>query len=291
MQGRTCFHHHLTVQVVVIISTMAAAVELGDASTGPFMGWFGPYHPTSANLPDGSNRSVWETFRFGQAAVMNSPSDGGWPLENDLQFHCSEHDVNSIMGMLLPPTEGGVVNNPNDTSLLEPATSSPGLVQGAARFSQLSMSHCPQLTGVVIDGTLNCVQGENVRRWRPIYFLDFRLCVLVGPECMLPSCMMRKQHHQHSPHNKTSSFWWLFLLLLLCGQCLGGRLPHQLRREPDRVREVPVLQASSVRQPKRRAILLPMGDRAQSLCCSATATCTYDATCGGQGQRSSPSTS
>ena len=179
MQARARFHQYLTARLFVL-STMAAVVELGDASTGPFMGWFGPYHPTSANLPDGSNRSVWDTFRFGQAAVMNSPSDGGWPLENDLQFHCSEHDVNSIMGMLLPPTEGGVVNNPNDTSLLEPTTSSPGLVQGAARFSQLSMSHCPQLTGVVIDGAFNCVWGKNVRRRRSI-------------------CILRKQHHWHSP--------------------------------------------------------------------------------------------
>ena len=163
MDGRARSYQNLSVRLAVL--TAIAAVDLADAVTEPFMGWFGPYHPSSANVPDGSNRSVWETFHFGQAAVMNSAFDGGWPLENDLRFHCDEHDVNSIMGMLLPPTEGGVVNNPNDTSLLEPATLNPGLVQGAARFSQLAASHCSQLTGVVVDGTLDQVKDESVHNW------------------------------------------------------------------------------------------------------------------------------
>ena len=123
-------------------------------------GFLGPYHPTNKNYPDGSNRTVWDTFHFGVTALENSASEQeNWLLADDLSFHCSKHDVNQVMAILIPPSEKGVVNNPSDTKLLTPATP-PGLVQGAARFSKLA-SKCPQLTGIIIDDFLRCQQSKK----------------------------------------------------------------------------------------------------------------------------------
>ena len=123
-------------------------------------GFLGPYHPTNKNYPDGSNRTVWDTFHFGVTALENSASEQeNWLLADDLSFHCSKHDVNQVMAILIPPSEKGVVNNPSDTKLLTPATP-PGLVQGAARFSKLA-SKCPQLTGIIIDDFLQNYAGNT----------------------------------------------------------------------------------------------------------------------------------
>lgn len=129
------------------------------APSTPLMGWVGPYHPSNGIISDGSNRSVENIFRFGQSAVENSISDGKWLLKDDLQYHCYTMDVNQIMGIVLPPSEKGVINNPNDTLLYQPATP-PGLIQGAARFSKLA-SVCPQLSGIVIDDFLQNYAGNQ----------------------------------------------------------------------------------------------------------------------------------
>jgi hypothetical protein len=131
---------------------------LSSAALTPLGGFVGPYHPTNELYPDGSNRSVFDTFQFGVTALQNSATERGWLLADDLSFHCSEHDSNQVMAIMIPPSEKGVVNNPSDTSLLIPATP-PGLVQGAARFSKLA-SNCPQLTGVIIDDFLQNYAGN-----------------------------------------------------------------------------------------------------------------------------------
>jgi len=109
-------------------------------ATTTYQGFIGPYHPSNSTLPDGSGRGItkpqrhrdtlhpilsatpplpqilfnahsgiWPTFRFGQVAIENSASDGdGWLLSNDLEYHCQEKDVNNVMAILLPPTEGRV---------------------------------------------------------------------------------------------------------------------------------------------------------------------------------------
>ena len=156
--ARTVARPKMMMRSFLVAGTFAACTMRGSharsADAETWMGWVGPYHTTNLTVPDGSGRTVWDTFRFGQAALMNAASDGGWGLEDDVAFHCGGggHDVNGLMGIMVPPTEGGVVNNPNDTALLAPASSQPGLVQGAARFSRLAATRCPQLTGVVIDG-------------------------------------------------------------------------------------------------------------------------------------------
>ena len=65
----------------------------------------------------------------------------GWALRDDVEFHCGGADVNGIMGMLVPPSEKGVVDNPHDTQLWLPNATAPGLVQGAARRVMTSSTH------------------------------------------------------------------------------------------------------------------------------------------------------
>jgi hypothetical protein len=143
-------------------SMQSSISSISSISKGTHMGGFlGPYHPTNANVPDGTNRTVFDVFHFGLSAIENAASEQvNWLLADDLNFHCYEHDVNQIFGIILPPSEqSSVINNPNDTSLLIPAHPA-GLVQGAARFSKLAQ-RCPQLTGVVIDDFLQNYAGNT----------------------------------------------------------------------------------------------------------------------------------
>ena len=83
------------------------------------------------------------------------------------RLHCQQWDVNSVYGMLLPPSEGGTFTAPGDTSTWSPASPA-GLVQGAARWSKLA-SHCPQIAGVQIDDFLqNYVGTEPYTPPKPI---------------------------------------------------------------------------------------------------------------------------
>jgi len=118
-------------------------------------GFVGPYHASNRSISDGHNTSMWDAFAFGIVAPENSASDGGFLLQDDLRFHCDTVGVNALYGMLVGPTEGGVFNNPNDTSLWEPLAPAsprggPGMIQGAHRWSELSKS-CPQVAGIVLD--------------------------------------------------------------------------------------------------------------------------------------------
>ena len=125
-----------------------------------YQGFIGPYHPSNGTLPDGSGRGIWPTFRFGRTALQNKASDGdGWLLADDLEYHCDTYDVNTVMAIAVPPTEGGTVNNVNDTQLLRPSAH-PGLIQGAHRFSRLA-ARCPQLSGFIIDDFLENYAGNE----------------------------------------------------------------------------------------------------------------------------------
>jgi hypothetical protein len=144
----------------IVASVCVLVVTAGMVQGDRYQGFVGPYHPSNLTLPDGSGRGVWPTFRFGRTAIENAAEDGGWLLEDDLHYHCQDHDLNSVLGIMLPPTEKGVVSNPNDTSLWKPAATKPGLVQGAHRFSELSKL-CPQLSGVIIDDFLQNYAGNE----------------------------------------------------------------------------------------------------------------------------------
>ena len=128
-----------------------------------YVGWIGPYHPSSGTThaaPGVKNgTAVWEAFQFGTVCMENAVSDGGYALEEDIALHCDTWDVNSVYGMLLPPSEGGTFSSPNDTELYRPLSPA-GLVQGAARWSRLA-ARCPQIAGVQIDDFLQNYVGTH----------------------------------------------------------------------------------------------------------------------------------
>ena len=110
----------------------------------PRQGFVGVYNAATGVVQDGANTSAYDVGQWSPSAVENAPEEGGLTLEDDLALLCDAEDANQLWGMLIAASEGGVFNNPNDTSLLEPlplcANEPPcpdgatGMLQGAARW-------------------------------------------------------------------------------------------------------------------------------------------------------------
>lgn len=116
-------------------------------------GYIGLYHPFKGKVYAGTgindDEDLHLAYLFGVNGILNAPGYGEYPFKENIERHCREFDTNLVYGIILPPSERGVVNNPNDTKLWEPA-SSPGMIQAAWRFSRLSKIF-PQIKGVIID--------------------------------------------------------------------------------------------------------------------------------------------
>ncbi len=116
-------------------------------------GFIGVYHPFKGKVYAGTGISededLYQAYHFGVNGIINDPSYGAYDFRENIEKHCHEFDTNLVYGIIRPPSERGVVNNPNDTKLWDP-DSSPGMIQAAARFSKLS-SILPQIRGVIID--------------------------------------------------------------------------------------------------------------------------------------------
>ena len=121
-------------------------------------GFLGSYHPFKGTAYGGERWSegepIQQAFNFGQNAIISQASYSGYTFAENVRNNCREWDVNKLYGILRPPTEKGVVNQPKDTDPLKPFNIEPGMVQGAHRFSELSKT-CPQLTGVIVDDFFN----------------------------------------------------------------------------------------------------------------------------------------
>ncbi len=109
-------------------------------STGTIYGGFG--------LPAGE--LIQRAFNFGENAIISQSGYYGYTFLANLDSNCINWDANKIYGILRPPSEKGAVNQPGDTSLFQPFTNYPGMIQGAHRFSELSKIY-PQIQGVIID--------------------------------------------------------------------------------------------------------------------------------------------
>jgi len=130
-----------------------------DDTLSPPPGWLGAYHAAAGVVQDGQNSSAFDVGGWGIVAPANSRQDGGWSFEDDVRFHCRSADVNQLWGMLIPHSGGGTFNNTNDTGQWSPLNHTrpgpdgpAGMLQGAARWSTLARTFCPQIGGVVIDG-------------------------------------------------------------------------------------------------------------------------------------------
>ena len=116
-------------------------------------GFIGLYHPFKGKVYAGTGISededLYQAYLFGVNGIINDPSYGEYLFKENIEKHCQEFDTNLVYGIIRPPSERGVVNNPNDTKLWEPASPS-GMIQAAARSSRLSTIF-PQIRGVIID--------------------------------------------------------------------------------------------------------------------------------------------
>ena len=88
---------------------------------------------------------------FGELEIPNQLIDNGFDFKSQLDS-CSSWHPNKVFGIIQPPTEQGVYNQPSDTALLSPYPigNGPGMVQGGQRFSKLSKIYSG-LSGVVLD--------------------------------------------------------------------------------------------------------------------------------------------
>ena len=135
-----------------------------------FQGFLGTYHPFKGTSYGGNGWTEGETmqnaFAFGENAIISQAKYNGYTFAENVQNNCQEWDINKVYGVLRPPTEKGVIDQPNDSDLLKPFMTEPGMIQGAHRFSRLA-AHCPQLSGVVIDDFYNDypskLSAENLR--------------------------------------------------------------------------------------------------------------------------------
>ncbi len=142
--------------VAVLLS--ASRFEPAVAAQAP--GFVGVYHPATGVVADGT--PAWDVGSWGTVAFENSPGDGGLSFRENMETSCNRHDVNSVYGMVIAASEGGTFNNPKDTDLWQPFNltrrgqrpgplGATGMLQGAARFSALARTFCPQIDGIVID--------------------------------------------------------------------------------------------------------------------------------------------
>ena len=126
-----------------------------------FNGFLGTYHPVNGTAYGGAGwkegELIQHAFNFGQNAILVKGSHAGYTFEQNINKSCSEWDVNKVYGILLPPSEFGVVNQPKDSEILKPFEKEPGMIQGMHRFSELS-KQCAQVDGVIIDDLYNDFQ-------------------------------------------------------------------------------------------------------------------------------------
>ena len=140
--------------VLAIVSTIAAQ----QAAPRKLQGFLGSYHPFKGTAYGGDGwidgEPLEKAFNFGENAIISQATYNGYTFTENVENNCRGWDVNKIYGVLRPPTEKGVVNQPMDTDPIKPFNIGPGMIQGAHRFSELSKA-CPQLTGVIIDDFFN----------------------------------------------------------------------------------------------------------------------------------------
>ena len=89
-------------------------------------GYIGLYHPFKGKVYAGTgineDEDLYRAYLFGVNGILNAPSYGEYPFKENIEKHCQEFDTNLVYGIILPPSERGVVNNPKDTTLWEPAS-------------------------------------------------------------------------------------------------------------------------------------------------------------------------
>lgn len=132
----------LTILLVLTICLFSNSTLFAQ-TTSPtkFKGFLGTYHPFNGTAFGGwgwkEGELMQQAFDFGQNAILVKGSHLGYTFEENIKNSCSEWDVNKVFGILLPPSENGVVNQPTDSDVWKPFEKKPGMIQGMHRFSEL----------------------------------------------------------------------------------------------------------------------------------------------------------
>ena len=119
--------------------------------TGPL----GVYHIAAGySLTDstGTDSAIMQyQFRFGDMAMPDQAVDNRFEFVPEIDS-CISWNANRVVGIIQPPHEGGVYNQPSDTALYAPYPQSngPGMIQGGQRFSRLSQLY-GGFCGVILD--------------------------------------------------------------------------------------------------------------------------------------------
>ena len=142
----------------MFIQPLSIAAQ-SDKAPKKFQGFLGSYHPFKGTAFGGNGWTEGEliqnAFDFGENAMVSHATYNGYTFAENVENNCHNWDVNKLYGMLTPPSEHGVINQPADTDVMHPLMGkAPGMIQGAHRFSEMSKT-CPQLTGVIIDDFFN----------------------------------------------------------------------------------------------------------------------------------------
>ena len=159
--------------LILLLCLFSQAGNLAGQTPAPqkFQGFLGSYHPFKGTAYGGDagwteGELMQKAFNFGENAIISQGAYNGYTFAENIENNCQNWDVNKLYGILRPPTEKGVINQPNDTDLMKPVQIEPGMIQGAKRFSELS-KRCPQLSGMIIDDFFNdypkLLSAENLR--------------------------------------------------------------------------------------------------------------------------------
>jgi hypothetical protein len=165
---RITLHGQLSEPLATQWLKMDDVESLADVSTAETArpGFLGVYHPPTPRMSVwmgqgvANGSTVQGAFRFGTVAISNKESyyeDA--TLRGSIAGYCSKFNANAVWGILDPPSEGGTLTKPRNTLLWEPHSPA-GLVQGAARWSQIARQ-CPQVAGVIIDDFVQNYAGTR----------------------------------------------------------------------------------------------------------------------------------
>jgi hypothetical protein len=148
----------MTAWLLTFCLLLQAPLKAQTPAPTKFKGFLGTYHPYNGTAYGGPGWKEGElmqhAFNFGQNAILVKGSHLGYTFEQNINNSCTGWDVNTIYGIILPPTESGAVNQPKDSDVWKPFEKNPGMIQAAHRFSELS-KRCPQISGVIIDDFFN----------------------------------------------------------------------------------------------------------------------------------------
>ena len=94
---------------------------------------------------------IQDEFKLGELDMPDQSFDNGFTFDAEIDS-CTQWNANRVLAIIQPLTEHGVYNQPTDTALFAPfpQLDGPGMIQGGARFSQLSElygGYC----GVILD--------------------------------------------------------------------------------------------------------------------------------------------